>query len=86
MQRLPFIRYSIATVTLTLCVVGPRLTTGQNRAYATTAPEATPPIVVRAFERIAHLRAYLATGYIVSTYAATGRSSEAVLIAGWEHL
>ncbi len=76
MERLPFIRYSIAIVALTLGVVGPRLTTGQSRAYATTAPEAPPPIVTRTFERVAHLRAYLATGYFVSTYAATGRSSE----------
>jgi len=75
MERSPFIRYSIAIVAFALCVVGPRFTTGQGRAYATTAPEAPPPIVVRAFERIAHLRAYLATGYIVSTYAATGRTS-----------
>jgi len=73
-QRSPFIRYSIAA--LALCVVGPGLATGHSRAYATTTPEATPPVVVRAFERVAHLRAYLATGSIVSTYTATGRSSE----------
>ncbi len=73
-QWSPFIRYVSAG--LALCVMYSGLATGQNRAYTTTAPEATPLVVVRAFQRVTHLRAYLATGYIVSTYAATGRSSE----------